>query len=182
MKDYSYLNKQCVAFNVIKLQRAVASLFNHELLKKNEIRLTIFHFTILLELTKSTQRNLTQLSAFLGMDRTTLLRNAQILLKYGYISWIRKDDKRSRFFEITERGLGILKEAIPVWEEVNRRFLEESKIMMGYKYKEEDTFNSQLIDDLEGIYQIAFDLKQSEIKNVNQKEQKARKYHLASLV
>lgn len=183
MKDYSHLNKQCIGFNVSKLQRAVVSLFNYELIRKHELKITIGHFTVLAYLTNMKKKTITEMSEELGMDRTTLIRNAQVLLKYGYIAstrGMRGDnlDKRSHCLSITDKGIDALEAALPVWEDMNRRLLEESKRIMGYQYRDDATFVSQMIDDLNGIYQIATDLK-GRIRVIKPRD---RKYQLASLV
>ena len=48
------------------------------------------------------------------MDRTTLTRGLNILLKDGLIKQIKSKDSRKKVMKLTEKGYKILDEAIPL--------------------------------------------------------------------
>jgi len=59
---------------------------------------------------------LTKLAEMTVTERTTLTRNLTILEKKGLIVVEPGKDRRERQVSITERGLEVLMEAIPLWE------------------------------------------------------------------
>ena len=52
----------------------------------------------------------------LGMDRTTLSRNARILEKKGLVTIEEGEDRRHHSIRITENGASVLRKALPLWE------------------------------------------------------------------
>jgi DNA-binding MarR family transcriptional regulator len=61
----------------------------------------------------------------LGMDRTTLSRNARLLEKKGLIEIGEGEDRREQILSLTEKGIALLREAIPIWEGVQKQLIEE---------------------------------------------------------
>jgi DNA-binding MarR family transcriptional regulator len=59
---------------------------------------------------------LTKLAEMTVTERTTLTRNLTVLEKKGLIVIELGKDRRERQVSITERGLEVLMEAIPLWE------------------------------------------------------------------
>ena len=58
---------------------------------------------------------MSRLADILVMDRTTLTRNLQPLLRSGLVAIEKGDDKRARLVTATDKGIGVLKEALPIW-------------------------------------------------------------------
>ncbi len=67
------------------------------------------------------------LSDDLLMDRTTLTRSLEVLLKEKLIKNIKTSDARKRIVKLTDKGYEILERAIPLWEEAEQEILDESK-------------------------------------------------------
>jgi len=61
----------------------------------------------------------------LGMDRSTLSRNAKILENKGLLEIEEGEDRREQIFNITEEGISLLQEAIPMWEGVQIELAEK---------------------------------------------------------
>ena len=61
---------------------------------------------------------LSKLARILGMDRTSLTRNLQVLERKGLISAKEGNDKRQRRISITPEGEQLLMRAFPIWREV----------------------------------------------------------------
>lgn len=162
MSDQSYINSQCVAFNISRLSRTIIKLFNYELKKLNDSSLTIGHLNLLAELTRKEEgtRPLMDISAALGMDRTTLLRNANVLIKVGYVK--KRQTSRNHYLSITDKGRSMLEDTIPMWQSINSKFLEESKKIMGYQYRNDATFMSQMIEDINGMNDIGISLERKQ--------------------
>ena len=67
------------------------------------------------------------LSDDLLMDRTTLTRSLEVLLKEKLIKNIKTSDARKRIVKLTDKGYEILELAIPLWKEAEQEILDESK-------------------------------------------------------
>jgi DNA-binding MarR family transcriptional regulator len=52
------------------------------------------------------------------MDRTTVSRNLQPLVRDGLLILSAGKDKRSRLLTLTERGTTVLSETVPLWESI----------------------------------------------------------------
>ncbi|MEZ5829855.1 MAG: MarR family transcriptional regulator [Dongiaceae bacterium] len=57
----------------------------------------------------------------LEMDRTTLSRNLRPLEEHGYVRLAPEARHRSRVLTLTSSGAEALQEALPLWEEAQRR-------------------------------------------------------------
>ncbi len=63
-----------------------------------------------------------ELAAMLLMDQSTVTRNIEILNKHGYIKIVPENqDARKKSISITMNGEKKLEEAIPLWEEAQRK-------------------------------------------------------------
>ena len=57
----------------------------------------------------------------LQMDKSTLCRNVERLIKYGWIKQVPGEDNRSHQLKITEKGKEIMKEASKLWKQAQAR-------------------------------------------------------------
>ncbi|WP_028917819.1 MarR family winged helix-turn-helix transcriptional regulator [Pseudoxanthomonas sp. J35] len=62
-----------------------------------------------------------ELAARLGMDRTTLNRNLQPLLRDGLVEDARGEDPRQRLVRLTDAGRARLAQARPLWRKAQQR-------------------------------------------------------------
>jgi|TARA_A100001388_G_scaffold273928_1_gene256650 DNA-binding MarR family transcriptional regulator len=99
--------------------------FYDKKLKSVGIRIT--QFTILSFIATTENKTLISLSEELSMDRTTLTRGLNILLKDGLIKQIKSKDSRKKVMKLTEKGYKILDQAIPLWLEAEDQILNQSK-------------------------------------------------------
>jgi len=72
----------------------------------------------------------------LGMDRSTLSRNARILEKKGLVTIEEGEDRRQQSIRLTENGASVLRKALPLWEGVQASLAgelgeERIKILLG---------------------------------------------------
>lgn len=117
----SAVNHDCCCFNLRKVTRAVTQLFDRHL-EPAGIRAT--QFTLLVELSSTNAKTLTQIAENLVMDRTTLTRNLRPLEKMELITTTQPIDKRSKGYVLTQKGRDILEQSMPMWEEAQRRVTE----------------------------------------------------------
>jgi len=112
--SYDNVNKECCCFNLRKVTRAVTQYFDRHL-ESTGIRAT--QFTLLVALSSTTAKTLTEIAESLVMDRTTLTRNLKPLVKLGFISTVQPVDKRSKGYVLTDQGKEVLAKALPLWRE-----------------------------------------------------------------
>ena len=124
-KSFRYRQlKSCKCFKLRKASRLITQFYDKKL-KSASIRIT--QFTILSFIATSENMTLISLSDELFMDRTTLTRALNILLKDGFIKQIKSKDSRKKVMKLTEKGYKTLDEAIPLWLEAEDQILNESK-------------------------------------------------------
>jgi DNA-binding MarR family transcriptional regulator len=64
---------------------------------------------------------ISQLAGELSMDRTTLTRNLSVLERQGLINISSGKDHRTRIITITSKGTNSMANAIPLWNEIQRK-------------------------------------------------------------
>lgn len=80
-------------------------------------------FTLLSVLAKRRQIRQSHLAEILGMDGTTLTRNLRPLINNKWIEIDRDSGQRVRLISITTQGQQILAKAVPLWQQVQARFV-----------------------------------------------------------
>ena len=116
--------QSCNCFRMRKASRFVTQFYDNKL-KPSGIKIT--QFSILSLLATGEKKTLISLADDLLMDRTTLTRSLNILLKDKLIQHIKTDDARKRVVILTEKGFDALENAIPLWNEAEEEILDESK-------------------------------------------------------
>ena len=114
----------CKCFKMRKASRVVTQFYDKKL-KPVGIRIT--QFTILSLIATSKNKTLISLAEELLMDRTTLTRGLNILLKEKLIEQIKTKDSRKKIMKLTDKGHKKLEMAIPLWLEAEHQILDESK-------------------------------------------------------
>jgi DNA-binding MarR family transcriptional regulator len=102
---------QCNCSSLRSATRALSLAFD-EVLRPSGLRVT--QFWILSRASAVGEMPLSELANLMAMDRTTLGRNL-IQVKVG-------TDRRERLISITATGRKALARAMPLWEDVHRRF------------------------------------------------------------
>lgn len=68
---------------------------------------------------------ISKLAGEFDMDRTTLTRNLSVLERQGLINISSGKDHRTRIITITSKGTNSIANAIPLWNEIQRKVKEE---------------------------------------------------------
>jgi DNA-binding MarR family transcriptional regulator len=115
MKDVDFQGYEpCACFSARKTARLLTQHYD-KYLRPTGLRAT--QYTLLFALTLFGQAvSLNQLSEVLGMERTTLTRNLQVMEKEGHISINSGKDKRTRLISLTKRGKEAFETAYPYWK------------------------------------------------------------------
>jgi len=110
---YQKINAICCCFNLRKVTRAVTQSFDRHL-EPAGIRAT--QFTLLLTLTSSQGKTLTEMAQGLVMDRTTLTRNLKPLEKAGLIMTVPLPDKRTKGYVLSDQGRITIEKGVSLWK------------------------------------------------------------------
>ena len=106
----------CTCFRLRRATRQVTRLYDQALAGAG---LGVNQYSILRH--ARTPLTVGELAARLGMDRTTLNRNLQPLLREGWLAEERGADPRQRVLSITTAGRRRLEQARPLWRRAQRR-------------------------------------------------------------
>ena len=116
--------QSCKCFQSRKNARIMTQFYDKKL-KPTKIKIT--QFTILSLIATGEKRTVNTLSEDLFMDRTTLTRSLNILLKLKLIQKIKNKDGRKKIVCLTEEGYELLETAIPLWKEAEEQIFDECK-------------------------------------------------------
>ena len=112
--------QMCTCANLRRATRMVTQAYDAAL-RPAGLRAT--QFTMLSVLARRGQLRQSDFADLLGMDGTTLTRNLQPLSKNDWIQIKRDEDQRVRLISITELGRGVVDLAVPLWRQVQSRFV-----------------------------------------------------------
>jgi DNA-binding MarR family transcriptional regulator len=108
----------CTCFKLRRLTRRVTQHYDAHLLP---LGLRTTQFSLLNAALQRGPIALTALASLMDMDRTTLTRNLQPLLRDKRIEIVVGEDARMRRVQITEKGKRLLAAAKPVWRQAQER-------------------------------------------------------------
>jgi DNA-binding MarR family transcriptional regulator len=103
----------CLCLHLQRAARAVARRFDAAL---RPLRLTNGQFSLLMSLNRPEPASISDVSALLAMDRTTLTANLKPLERRGLVTLtVDNADKRTRRLNLTPSGRALLSAAVPAW-------------------------------------------------------------------
>ena len=107
----------CLCLHLQRAARALARRFDAAL---RPVGLTSGQFSLLMSLNRPQPASISDVSALLAMDRTTLTANLKPLERRGLVA-VRIDeaDKRTRRLTLTPTGSALLLAAVPVWRQTH---------------------------------------------------------------
>ncbi len=113
--------ENCVCFNLRWVARAVTQFYDSEM-RRHGIRPT--QGTILLALNSKESWTMAELSDWLGMERTTLVRNLRPLQRDGFVT-VAGGGRGTRVeLSITAKGRKKVEEGMPTWRSTQRKVVE----------------------------------------------------------
>jgi len=108
----------CLCHNLRKTSRLLTQYYDEAL---RPVGLRITQFTLMATVDEMREVAFIPLADFLGMDRTTLARNVEILLRDGLVSVeTGATDRRQQVVRLTEFGESQLAAAMPLWRAAQR--------------------------------------------------------------
>ena len=133
--DYNF---SCKCIGLRKASNNLTKIYNSALIK---VGLKITQFSTLKNIQKLGKTNIRDLSYQLELDRTTVLRNIEKLIKMNLVSYKDEQNSKNKIIQLTTVGKSKLREAIIIWEETQHKYIKA----LGIKnYKEIDTLITKI--------------------------------------
>lgn len=136
---------ECYCTNLRRSANAISDFYDEEL---KETGLTVSQYYLLINLQRLKSANITHWAEFVGLDRSTMVRNIKVLQSRCFIE---AAEGHGKAFQLSEAGKKALTAAIPVWniaQEKMKAFLgeEDSKAILriGSKLQELKTVKQQI--------------------------------------
>jgi DNA-binding MarR family transcriptional regulator len=115
MDDRTLPALPCMCASLRRAARALTQMYEKEL---RPFGLRSSQFTILQALSRTGELTQRKLGEILAMDSTSLTRTLAIMLREGWITERRGQDRRERWIGMARAGEKKLNSALPVWEKV----------------------------------------------------------------
>lgn len=114
-KHVKDIGRRCACFNLRRASRLVTRRFDEAF---REFGLKATQLPVLMGIYYAPYLPLSKLARVLGMDRTSLTRNLNILQGKGLVVVEETDDKRERRIGVSPEGERLLKDICPIWRKV----------------------------------------------------------------
>lgn len=107
------IRSRCACTRVRRAARVLTSLYDEALTSTG---LNIAQFAVLRATARLNGPNLSELSAEMALDRSTLGRNVLVLQRLGLLDISSGDDLRARRLTLTDRAQRLVDLCLPLWE------------------------------------------------------------------
>ena len=133
--DYNF---SCKCTHLRKASNNLTKIYDSALIK---LGLKVTQFSTLKNIQKLGKTNIRDLSYLLELDRTTVLRNIEKLIKMNLVSYKDEQNSKNKIIQLTTVGKSKLSEAIIIWEETQHKYIKA----LGIKnYNEIDTLITKI--------------------------------------
>ena len=120
--EFARQSVPCIGFNTRRATRLITQYYDKALAPAG-LRST--QYSLLSVLAMLGENSMQDLAFVLAMDRTTLTRNLNPLLKKGWVKVQVGSDRRARPLTITPAGQAILENALPLWQKAQAHILDQ---------------------------------------------------------
>ena len=110
---------RCICFNIRRTDRVLTQFYDEMLASSG---LSAPQFGLLGTIAQVAPVSINHLAEMMDMDRTTLTRNLELLVKQGLVQNEEGEDRRMRLVLLTEEGEQALERAWQLWEEAQAHF------------------------------------------------------------
>lgn len=105
----------CYCIVLRKASRRLTSLYDEALAP---FGINLAQYSMLKNVARKAPVSLTELGRLLDLDRSTVGRNARVMVRMGLLAMAAGEDQREQALSPTEEGRDVLARAMPVWERV----------------------------------------------------------------
>lgn len=113
-----FYKSPCYCTNARRSANALTEYYDNRF---KSVGLTVAQYYLLINLKRLEKVNITQWAEYVGLERSTMVRNVSTLEKHGLIHVVKG---RGKVFELTEFGKDTLEKAIPIWENAQNEIKE----------------------------------------------------------
>lgn len=113
-EDLADINRVCACLHTRMTARAITRAYD-EALRPSGLKIT--QFTLLAMIADGAPTSITDLADSMAIERTTLVRNLQLLRKEGLVTPEAGPNRRLKPL-LTEKGWAVFQEALPLWKSV----------------------------------------------------------------
>ena len=110
----------CMCISLRKAANHISKLYDNEL---SSLDIKITQYTALKNIQGLCNPTVNELSRKLDLERTTVLRNLNKLIKAGLISYKKNDVNKIKIINLTVNGKKKLNEAEVIWKKTQHKFL-----------------------------------------------------------
>ncbi|HBX54925.1 MarR family winged helix-turn-helix transcriptional regulator [Pseudomonas sp. UBA2684] len=108
----------CLCTKLRRATRSVSKLYDDALIA---VGLNVAQYSLLKNLQRLNRPSITDLAEAVGLERSTLGRNLQVLEAKGLIVLADGEDQRNRLVCLTTAGQGCLAQALQAWEQAQEQ-------------------------------------------------------------
>ena len=112
-------NTPCNCISLRKASNNLTKIYDTALAK---VGIKITQFSTLRNIQKLGKTNISDLSYLLELDRTTVLRSIEKLIKMNLVSYKYEDNNKNKVISLTTVGKNKLREATIIWEETQYKY------------------------------------------------------------
>src|SRR5438045_3364522 len=115
------ISRTCIAVRLRLLNRVVTNFYDDAL---RPLGLKVSQLNILIVTAQLRVARPAEVCDILQLDTSTLSRNVRPLQANGWLEVVPGEDARAQPFRLTPQGKRLIEEAVPAWEEAQRRATE----------------------------------------------------------
>ena len=112
-------NTSCNCISLRKASNNLTKIYDTALAK---VGIKITQFSTLRNIQKLGKTNISDLSYLLDLDRTTVLRSIEKLIKMNLVSYKYEDNNKNKVISLTTVGKNKLREATIIWKETQYKY------------------------------------------------------------
>jgi DNA-binding MarR family transcriptional regulator len=115
MRVYTHTMAPCYCIVLRKASRRVTSLYDEALAP---FGINLAQYSLLKNVVRHAPVSLTELGRLLDLDRSTVGRNARVMVRMGLVAMGSGEDQREQALSPTEEGSALFERATPTWHGV----------------------------------------------------------------
>ena len=119
---------ECTAYRLRIINRAICKIYD-DALRPYDLRIAQLNTLVVVMETGGLTPN--ELSQRMHMDASTVSRNVERMCKSGWLKLADIDDARSHEIQITDKGMRLIADVAPAWEEAQRQAEELLGVSIG---------------------------------------------------
>lgn len=111
-------NNPCYCINFRRAANTLTKFYDHAFAP---INLTANQFSLLNDIHLLKSCNKSELAKYARLDRTTIIRNLNVLCQKNFIKEVQGVNNRNRVIQLTEAGEAVIKEGFVIWEQLQNK-------------------------------------------------------------